>query len=535
MRRTPLIVRVSIALFFFVSAAVAGTSTDTSRPVRPGEPGLHPFWNANALRFIYAPAFELPKIEGATSYRFIVHAHDGRTHEFTAEKPWAPLTPVWNDVAEGYTTLTVQGVDAQGKSVGNAAERVFYRSPGFSGDPGKPVTPYDQAGRSALKAIFEAPHVQAWLKDGKPDPSYARYCYPNKVIGGLLRAMVAYSQSARSQADRAAALRIAHRTADYLLTIRLPRESPYAWVPPTYALNVDHPTPVSVPRVKDHWLLVPSVIDSAFGFLDLYDAGHDAGYLNAARAVADTLVRTQAADGTWPLMVDDRTGKEVKPPRLIPTWIIFFFDRLRQQYHLNEYAGARDKAWAWIVEHPLKTYQWDAQFEDIQLREPYVNLAREQACDVATILLSASQPSPADVQQAEELLRFAEDQFTVWAPVQDVEGWKRVMPKRRKNCETWMTPCVLEQYACYDPVARSSAILINAYLKAHEVTHKPVYLDKARALANGMLAGQQWLGEEHNGNGEIPTWNMKRPPINWLNNSYYAADAILKLAHYTSE
>ena len=55
---------------------------------------------------------------------------------------------------------------------------------------------------------------------------------------------------------------------------------------------------------------------------------------------------------------------------------------------------------------------------------------------------------------------------------------------------------------------QQGAILINAYLKAHEVTKNPDYLTHAKALANGMLAGQQWLADEHNGNGEIPTWNM---------------------------
>jgi maltose/maltodextrin transport system substrate-binding protein len=229
-------------------------------------------------------------------------------------------------------------------------------------------------------------------------------------------------------------------------------------------------------------------------------------------------------------MVDDRTGKPIAPQRLIPTWVIFFFDRLDHDYHVQAYRLARQRAWNWIVNSPLKTYQWDAQFEDIQLRERYVNLAREQACDVAVLLMNDKTAQSSDLEQAEELLRFAEDQFVVWARVKDVAGWKKAMPQRRKNCEVWITPCVLEQYACYDPVARSSAILINAYLKAHDVTHKPIYLAKARALGNGMLAGQQWMAESHKGNGEIPTWNMKRQPINWLNNSFYAAEAILNLS-----
>jgi uncharacterized protein YyaL (SSP411 family) len=106
------------------------------------------------------------------------------------------------------------------------------------------------------------------------------------------------------------------------------------------------------------------------------------------------------------------------------------------------------------------------------------------------------------------------------------------MPRRYKNADIWITPGVFEQYVCYGPVARSSAILINTYLKAHAVTGNAAYLEKARALANGMLEGQKHAADNYDTRGEIPTWNMKRPPINWLNNSYYAADAVLNLSTY---
>jgi hypothetical protein len=49
-----------------------------------------------------------------------------------------------------------------------------------------------------------------------------------------------------------------------------------------------------------------------------------------------------------------------------------------------------------------------------------------------------------------------------------------------------------------------------------------------------MLAGQQDAAENWATRGEIPTWNMKRKPINWLNNSFYAAEAVLNLASHTS-
>ena len=526
----------TLALIASIAPSVrADLPDDTAKPVRPGIPGERPFWNVNAQRFIYAPAFDLPKVDGASSHRFTVSAKDGRAHTFDAPEPWAALTPVWAEVSEGYTTVKVEGVDAGGKVIGTAGEKAFYRSPGFAGRAPAPIRPYDEAGRDALKALFEAPHVQRWLTDATPDRSYARYCYPNKVIGGLLRGMTAYATVAEKKEDREAALKIARAAADYLLSLRYPADAAYPHVAPTYALNVDKPAGakgLTPDRVAKRWLMVPSIVDAVFGYLDLYDVTQDAKYLDAARAAADTLAKTQDSDGTWPLMADWKTGKGVTPHRMIPTWVIFLFDRLDRQYGLTQYRDARGRAWDFIVANPLKTYRWDAQFEDIQLREPYMNLAREQACDVAVLLLSGSKPTPEQVAQAEELIRFSEDQFVCWAPVTDVDGWRKAMPKRYKNVDEYILPGVFEQYVCYGPVARSAAIMMNTYLKAHAVTGNPAYLEKAKALANGMLEGQKDAAETYGTNGEIPTWGMRRKPINWLNNSFYAAEAVLNLAKY---
>src|SRR5687767_7524902 len=118
-----------------VCSVDAASTTDLSRPIQPGEPGVRPFWNRHALRFIYAPAFEFAPVDGSKSYRFTVHDAGGKDHTFTADKPWAALSPVWHEIPEGYTRLTVDGVDADGKSIAKCGERAFYRSPGFSGDP----------------------------------------------------------------------------------------------------------------------------------------------------------------------------------------------------------------------------------------------------------------------------------------------------------------------------------------------------------------------------------------------------------------
>ena len=523
---------VAVALFAasIATPAVAATiPDDTTRTIAPGDPGVRPFWNAHSRRFIYAPAFDLPAIEGAASYRFTIVAADGNSTTFTADRPTAALSPVWNAVPEGVTTLRVEALDAAGQVVKLAGERTFYRSPGFSGVVDEPLRPYDEAARDGLRAIFQAPNVQHWLTHGQHDRTYRLYNYPNKVMGGVIRAMAAYAQVAKDEADRAAALTIGRRVGDHLINLRLPADVPYAHVPPTYSLDVDKPFPVTKNRVKNRWLMVTSAIDAAFGFLDLHDVTGDAKYLDAATAIADTLAKTQEADGTWPLMIDWKTGDPVAPQRLIPTWIIFFFDRLDRQYELTQYREPRARAWTWIERNPLRTYQWDGQFEDVALWPPYANLSREQACDVAVLLLSEPNVATERVAQAEDLLRFAEDQFVIWTPVKDPKGFDATT-KRSDAAAVFLPPCVLEQYHCYAPVARSSAVQIAAYLKAHVVTKNETYLAKARALANGLVTGQAWASKAHNAGGEIPTWIMTDRYLNWLNNSFYAADAVRNVA-----
>ena len=101
---------------------------ETAVPVRPGVPGVQPFWNGQAVQFLYAPAFDFKEIPGAKAYRFTVTAADGEGLEFTADKPWAPLSPVWTKVTAGKAKLTVTGLDAQGIAVGEPMTRMFHRA-----------------------------------------------------------------------------------------------------------------------------------------------------------------------------------------------------------------------------------------------------------------------------------------------------------------------------------------------------------------------------------------------------------------------
>ena len=507
--------------------------TDSLIPIRPGVPGKVPFWNTHARRFIYAPAFDFSEVNGAKSYRFTLTAKQG-TQTFEADTPWASLAPVWKDVPTGRVDLTVEGLDRSGgKIVGHSGNRTFYRSSVFRGPYEEPPpVDYREAARRGLRGLFLQPYVQKCLKKGsKPDiADYKLYRYPSKVMGGLIRGMVLYSTMASDPREANDALRIATSLADFLISLNQPADAPLANLPPTY-WKVNW----SSSHVREEYLMLNSPVDAALAYLDLYDVTNNDKYLKAATRIADTYRRLQRPNGTWPLLVRTKTGEPVGPNPVVPTWIITLMERLVDQYGLVQYRPVGEKAFCWIMDHPMKRFNWDGQFEDIKPQRPYENLAREQACDVAVYLLNRVAQDRSYLKKALELLRFSEDQFVVWeAPDENqwaLDDTRPADPRKqitRWKTSEWFTPCVLEQYSCYAPVARSSAIQINAYRKAYEVTGRPIYLAKAKSLANALIVCQQY-----HGGGQFPTWLVKSNKVStWSNNSAYAAMAVYDLGRY---
>ena len=97
------------------------------QPLRPGYEGKNPYWNVFAKRFLYAPAFDFKEVEGAKEYRFDLKAPEsGEAWSFTADKPWAPLSPVWNEVSVGDIELAVLAMGDKGQVLDTAGKRQFF-------------------------------------------------------------------------------------------------------------------------------------------------------------------------------------------------------------------------------------------------------------------------------------------------------------------------------------------------------------------------------------------------------------------------
>lgn len=503
-------------------------------PVHPGIPGQQPFWNINSKRFIYAPAFDFEELPGEKTYQFTIRSKaNNQTVIFEAPKPWAPLTPVWNQLPPGVFHLTVEAIDLESKfPIGIIGERDFLKSTPFSGVRNKPAISYKESGYHNLRDLLHQPKVQYWLKHGRPDPEYPLWSHPTKIMSALVIGMIHFAMYFPDTEDADTASKIAFLTSDFLLSMIEPKGKPLEYWPPTYWDGVprgEHP-------YFENEIMTNSPAIGAEMLLDLYDFTKDEKYFNAAIRIAGTYMKTQRTDGTWAQILNTETGEAVKRNKLVPTMVIELFDRFQEDYGIDDYAGAKRKAFDWCMQNPVKTFNWQSQFEDTRPQSQFKNLSREEPTEFARILFKASAEHPEYIDLAKELIRFAEDQFVVWEPTDPVLSYPWFKDDSKWNGTTleegydWFIPSALEQYKFYTPIARSCQLMIIAYLQAYHYTGESIYHAKAVALANTLTIAQAYHGD-----GEIPTHLRKNlPELNWINNGVYPAITLIEYANQLS-
>lgn len=501
---------------------------ETAMPVRPGVPGQQPFWNGLAVQFLYAPAFDLKEVPAAKAYRFTAAPAAGEARSFVADKPWVPLTPIWTRLPVGPTTLTVQALDAQGSALGEPMTRAFHRAAPIQEGYPEPATTWHDSARKALDALVHSPDLRCWFSKGEPDEQFPMYRYPSKIAGAAAAALAVYAAQKPPPADAAEAISAARRAADYLLSISQPRDAAWAFHPPTY-----HPT-LFRDRMRGH--MTPGHYMTSCGaetgtfYLDVYAATNEAKYLAAAAALAETYARHQRDDGSWLLFVDPRNGQAAADNVMIPTRVIEFLDEYARAARSRQFDAMRDRAVAWMTRNPVRTWNWQGQFEDVRPLPPYLNLTKHEACDFALHLLRGESVRPDDRALALDLLRFSEDQFVVWAdPPSRSPAAQNADGKAGARVKSWLLPCVLEQYRCYAPVSASSAKLIRTYLAAYRVTGDALHLEKAKALAGTLTPTQA----NPKAPGRYQTWLMRSPGAMWFNCELSAIRAMQELAAAT--
>ncbi|MDA3925111.1 MAG: hypothetical protein PF904_10480 [Kiritimatiellae bacterium] len=487
----------------------AEAARQTLIPLRAGEPDLKPFWNRMARRFIHAPSFEFTLTNSAASYRYTAQHRDSTVdYTFTATTPWQPLTNIWAALPVGYVDLTVTPLDAAGATLGGVQTRLFYRAACFSGPYAAGARPYRDAARLCYAGVYNLPHVQNWLVTGTPADSYDLYCYPAKIIGSLIEAMVAHSQLTETASERTNALAIAEAAANWMIAESQPAGTPLEYLPPTYWGNKR----TAAAYAGQNMMIYPP--ETALSYLKLYDVTGNVTYRTAALNIAQTLRTLQLANGSWYLKIWESNGQPVTSNIAIPEgYFEELFTRAAELTGDATYLTCGTRSREYVMTGPFVTYNWEGQFEDVQPTPAYENLEKGKPAEFSSYLFKLSVFNAALLPQARELLAWCEDQFTVWS-----------QPLTHLDSANWQMPCALEQYGYYTPIDASVSDMIRGYAEAYAVTGDNLYLVKSKALADNITRMQR-------PDGTIPTYFDSRAAtgVDWLNCMIFSARVLMRL------
>lgn len=490
-------------------------------PLWPGEPGKAPFWNAPAYQFIYAPAFNYKLVPNAVKYNYqILSLADSSSYSFESPVPYSALSKVWASVPVGSFILEVTGISSSGDNLGLAGKGKYFRASVFKGPYYEPVMPYDKSAGVALDSLMGRSYVSYWLTHKSPDPDYDLYRFPSKILSALIVGAVTHAKLKPDAGDVKRSTEIAIIIADYVMSISFQKGTPLGYFPPTYYGYPDliGKNPNSHMRLNN---TIPFLsTDMGNAYLDLYGLTKNEKYLQAAKRIAQTLLKAQLENGSWYFSMSNETGEPTATNSVIPTSIVNYFDRLRRDFKMEGLEKPTELAVKWLMNNPVKTFNWQGQFEDMKAREPYFNQSREQACDFAIYLFKNK-----EVKVAEELVRFAEDQFVIWehpSPYID-KSKNNERPSPGWISTNWIAPSVQEQYTYWMPVTRAAGIMIETYWQAYAATKKEIYLAKAKSLANTLTIVQK----ENNGN--YAGYFTKHPMQEWINGIVYPAKTMMAL------
>ncbi len=484
------------------------------------------FWNVRATRFMFCPSFDFTPILACNDYLYVAVDENGKNYEFRANTTTELLTPIWDELPVGQTQLFVYALNENGEKIATVGARSFYKAAPFTADYPAAACDYRTCAKRAYEYAFSMPLVQLW-KDKDAVPSgYELYLYIAKMNSSIVRSMVNYAKLAPENKD--AAINIAVNAADYLLKVSAPAGSPLEGLPPTYhnpEKKTDFYSGISKDakdREKETMLLYPA--NSGLAYLALYNVVNDKKYFDAAIKIGEYYLNNVCENGTWWQLVSVETGKPTSTAYCIPHAICAFLYTLYDVTGEEKWKTLAENGMNYLRTNSLKTFHWEGQFEDAPISVQYSNMTHFSADALIRDIAKNHSESKEEMAIAEELMRYVEDQFVVWS---------NPMKHTTQNYDSsiWNLPAGLEQYNWYVPIDSSTAVIMDAFRTLHSVTKKPLYLAKAKALADSITRAQ------NEQNGMIPThWitsDFKETGGDlWINCMFGTANYLFAMADY---
>ena len=270
-------------------------------------------------------------------------------------------------------------------------------------------------------------------------------------------------------------------------------------------------------------MIYPADVGEAY--LALAAATGEEKYESAAITIANYYVEHITPEGSWPLLIDAKSGARIAKNLCTPDRIMSFLSTAYEKTEDARYKAASEKCLHYIEERCLKSYNWEGQFEDVAPTANYENLTHFNAKNYLEYITAHCERTEEMLNTALDLCRFIEDQFVVWG---------KHAPSAHRDTSEWLYPAGLEQYTWYHPINGSTTSAMRAFIAAHRLTEDDLYLEKARALADTVARNQN---EE---SGAIPTY-FRTPDCAtrledfWLNCHTGTAKDMMRIAKYEAE
>ena len=115
-------------------------------------------------------------------------------------------------------------------------------------------------------------------------------------------------------------------------------------------------------------------------YIALYEATSEKKYLDAAKAIAETLVKRQNKDGSWPFRVIPGDGKVYQEFGGAPVFYVEFFENILRHETKASYQDAHDRALKLMLERNVEKDLWGIYHEDVAQK------TREQVLRRADVL-----------------------------------------------------------------------------------------------------------------------------------------------------
>ena len=145
-------------------------------------------------------------------------------------------------------------------------------------------------------------------------------------------------------------------------------------------------------------------------YLALFEATGEKKYLDAAKAIATTLVKHQNADGSWPFRVIPGDGKVFQEFGGAPVFFVQFFEDIQRHDKQDAYQAAHDKALALMLNRNVEAGQWGTYHEDIKDKPP-THLSAEVMCFTAIYLFRHSKQHPEYIEMGRKVLAQVEEKL----------------------------------------------------------------------------------------------------------------------------